>query len=69
MSTALQRPKRRTITPAELRVRLKQSGMVGNKEKFLRSVLGCMSEEEAAVLERRINEMNERVDEKDKPLV
>ena len=61
----MHRPNLRTITPAELRVRLKQPGAVGNKVKFLQAIVGCMSEEEADALERRINEMNERVDEED----
>lgn len=58
----------RSLTPDELRAELANPRAAGNKEELMRSMFGAMSEEEVDKLERRINEMNERIEDGDEPL-
>ncbi len=52
-----------SMGPTEAREYLKRPSDPGKKEAFLKAIVGCMSEEEADALERRINAMNEQADE------
>ena len=61
--------KRRTYPPTlnaeEVRALINDPTAEGNTKQLLQDIVGCMSEEEADAFERRINAMNERVDEED----
>ena len=54
---------KRSMSPAQAREYLKRPPDPGKKQAFLEAIIGCMSEEEADALERRINAMNEQTDE------
>jgi hypothetical protein len=57
---AISRPKFRTLTPTEAKALIARPRGRGNKEEFLRAIVGTMTKEEAEEMERVINASCER---------
>ncbi len=60
---AISRPKFRTLTPTEAKAMMARPSRKGNREEFLRAIVGTMTREEAEEMERVINASCERIDD------